>query len=318
MKNRTLISFLTFFLISPTALLASAIPQDAIMAIVNDVALTYRDLNEYLQTRQVQMQMEGLSDEEIGKEMQLLSKDGIKRLIQDRLLATEADRKEIKIPKEVLDKKIEGIKKKYPDEDVFLAMLQKDGMTISDIRKRIEDQLKIQQLIDQEVKSKIYISPQEISDYYQKNKEKYHSPARMNLDSIFIASGSDPAQARAAIQKALDRIKAGEDFRKVAQECSQSAAVGVIKKGQLINSIEDAVWKLEIGQTSDIVEANNGFYIFHCLGKQPDEYSPLAEVRDHIQQILTTEKFIQSLDAWLDQLEKKAYIEIKDEMPLRK
>jgi peptidyl-prolyl cis-trans isomerase SurA len=290
---------------------ALALPEDAILAVVNDEVITYRDLGEYLKARVIQLKAEGVPESEIKKISADLESNGLKRLVQDKLIINEANRKAILPRREVVDKRLKEIEDKYPSETVFLDMLAQDGMTISDLKKRIEDQIKVQQLIDDDVKAKIYVNPQEITDFYKANINQYQKPEQINLDSIFIAKGTDPSAAKQKIQKALELIKAKQEFRKVAEEYSESPAIGNVAKGKLLNQIEEKVWPLEVGQMTDVIEVDNGFYIFQILGKTPSQTATLDEVKDTIKYIVFQEKFAQKLTEWLDQLQEKAFVEIK-------
>lgn len=283
------------------------------MAVVNDDVITYRDLNEYLHSRYQQLKSDGYSETQIKEMAQDLEAHGLQRLIQDKLIINEANRKEMTIPKDMLDKRIDEIRSRYPSDDAFLQSLVIDGLSISDLRHRIEDQLKVQRLIETEIRSKIYVSPQEINDYYEANKAKFLKPERINLDSIFIAKKSDPASALTKMQEIQTKIKSGEDFRKIAEATSESPALGIVEKNKLLPQIENAVSNLTVNQVSDIVEVDNGFYLFKLLGRIAASTADLTEVKDQIQKMIFGEKFHESLEEWLTSLEKNTFIEIKTE-----
>jgi len=306
-----LLTGMTLFLTNP-AQAQKPQPQDAILAVVNNDIITYRDLGEYLKARLVQLRAEGKSEEDIKKIISDLETNGIKRLIEDKLLTAEAKKKDIQVRKELVDERVKAIQAKYPSEEVFLQALNQDGMTVSDIRTRIENQLKVQQLVEKEIKSKIHVNPQEITDFYTQNLSQFQRPERINLDSIFVSTKADDAKAKEKIQKALDAVKAGKDFRQVAQEYSEAPALGTVPKGQMLPQIEDAVWKLNIRQISEIIPVENGLYLFKVIGKVPVYTATLEEVKDSVQENIFQEKFHQKLQEWLEQLKKNAFIEIKE------
>ena len=55
---------------------------------------------------------------------------------------------------------------KFLSEEEFLRALASEGLTITDIRNRITDNLKTRYLIDEEVKSKIFVNPQDVTAFY--------------------------------------------------------------------------------------------------------------------------------------------------------
>lgn len=78
----------------------------------------------------------------------------------------------------------------------------------------------------------------------------------------------------AAANAALARVKAGEDFGKVAGEVSEDGSkteggdLGWFGPGQMVAPFEDAAKKLEIGEISPPVKSDSGYHIIQLLGKE--------------------------------------------------
>jgi len=75
-------------------------------------------------------------------------------------------------------------------------------------------------------------------------------------------------QAFAVAQQVLKRAKAGEDFARLAIEFSnepgagsRGGSLGRFGRGQMVGAFEAAVFKLRVGDISDIVESPFGFHI---------------------------------------------------------
>lgn len=77
----------------------------------------------------------------------------------------------------------------------------------------------------------------------------------------------DRAEARVLVEAARERIAAGEPFADVARAVSEDAAapaggaLGTVAPGQMIPAFEDALFALEAGGVSGIVETPYGFHI---------------------------------------------------------
>ncbi len=69
----------------------------------------------------------------------------------------------------------------------------------------------------------------------------------------------------------LERIKKGEDFAKLAAEFSidgsrrQGGDLGVFGRGMMVKPFEDAAFKLEVGQVSELVKTEFGYHIIKRL-----------------------------------------------------
>jgi peptidyl-prolyl cis-trans isomerase C len=73
-------------------------------------------------------------------------------------------------------------------------------------------------------------------------------------------------------QELLERLKKGESFAKLAEQYSidgsrrRGGDLGFFTKGQMVKPFEDAAFKLEKGQISDIVKTQFGYHIIKRTG----------------------------------------------------
>lgn len=285
--------------------------EDAIIAVVNDELVTLKDLKDYAQSTYAGLVADGLREEQIQAVMNDLHENGINKLIEDRLILSSANKINLEVREKLVNERIDELKKKYGTQQNLVDALVRAGATLTDLKNKIRDEMKISFVIDHEVKSKIYINPQEVTDYYEMNKDTFGRKARVNLESIFIAYQDDRLAASAKANDALARIQGGEDFKDVANEFSEGPSVGVVEKGQLLPLIEETVFGLEIDEVSALVETDSGIYIFKLTGKTPAEVPSLDEVKETVRNLLYKEKFKERFLNWLGKLKSEAYIEIK-------
>ena len=287
--------------------------EDAIIAIVNDELITLKDLKEYVQATYIELKAQGLAKSELQSIMNELQSNGIEKLIEDKLILSRAKEIGITIRDKAVDQEIDKIKAKYPSEDVFEELLIKNGATITDLKNKISQQLMIKYVIEHEVRSKVYVSPKDITEYYQKNEKDFHKSAHVNLQSIYIQYASDlqKADARSKAEKALQDIKDGKDFLEVSEKYSDAPSLGEIQRGQLKSDIEDIVFNLSPNVPSHIVDVDGGFYIFNVRGRSPERIVSLEDAKDEIRKVVYQKEFRSKFEKWMKKLKTKAYVEIK-------
>jgi len=288
------------------------LPGDSIIAVVNDDVITLKDLRQYIASIYSQLRIENKSTEEIKAIMGDYEQKGIDKLIEDKLILAAANEKEMIIRDEIIDKRIKGIKDRYASEDEFLQAINAEGLTVSDLKKKLIDQLKVKYIVDLEVRDKVFVNPQDVTEYYNKHINEFERKTQMNLESVFVSFDKrERPEARNRAAEARSRMMAGQDFDTIFKAYSDGASVGTIEKGQMVDSIENVVFALKLEQVSQPVEVENGIYVFKAIGIVPGKLQTLKEVKDRIYNKLYDEQFQSKFNAWVDKLRKKAYVEIK-------
>lgn len=94
-----------------------------------------------------------------------------------------------------------------------------------------------------------------------------------------------PTEADA--QAALKRIKAGEDFAKVAKEVSKDPGaeggdLGWFTRERMVPAFADAAFKLQPGQISDPVKSQFGWHIIKVEGKRQKTFPPFDQVKSQV------------------------------------
>jgi peptidyl-prolyl cis-trans isomerase C len=92
---------------------------------------------------------------------------------------------------------------------------------------------------------------------------------------------------------ALERVKKGEDFAKVAAELSKDPGsgkeggdLGWFEKGRMVPEFSEAAFKLEKGQVSDIVKTQFGFHIIKVEDKRDKKPPEFDAVKDQLKRYL--------------------------------
>jgi parvulin-like peptidyl-prolyl isomerase len=309
---RVKLNFVIVFFFLASWAHAQGARTDGIIAIVNDDVITLKDLRQYVAGIAGQLKVENKSPEEIQQIMSDYEQKGLDKLIEDKLILAAANQKGIEVRSDIVDKRIKEIRDRYPSEEELLNALNAQGMTVSDLKRKMNDQLKVKYEIDMEVRDKIFVNPQDVTDYYNKHMHQFNRKPMVNLQSIFVSFAKHPKQeARSRADEARSHMLAGEDFENILKKYSDSSSVGEVEQGQMVDTVENAVFSLKLEEVSDPVEVENGIYVFKAIGISPGKQQTLAEVKEQINEKLMDDLFQTKFKEWVDKLRKKAYVEIK-------
>jgi peptidyl-prolyl cis-trans isomerase C len=195
------------------------------------------------------------------------------------------------------------------------------NMTEQELKDRFASQLAVRKLIDKELGPKIVVTPEEVKAFYDSNPEVFKTPEMMRASHILVkvdktATAEEKAKALEKIKVAQKRLKSGDDFATVAKEmsdCPSKAKGGDLdffSKGQMVPAFEDAVFSMQPGQTSDIVETEFGYHIIKVTGKKEPSTMPFDEIKPRIEQHLKSEKMSKEFPKYVEALKSKAKIEV--------
>ena len=199
---------------------------------------------------------------------------------------------------------------------------------------------------DDEVKIWVAANKPKLQKFYDEHINRYRQSKKVNARHILIkvkdgASDDEKKTARATIDGALQRVKAGDAaaarlakpealkggekerlekeaadnaFAKVAEELSedssktQGGSLGTFGEGAMVKPFEEAAFKLEKGQISDVVETKFGFHVIKVEDVVPPTKKELAEVELEIGKQLVRED-AQKIEA--RKLADEALVELK-------
>jgi peptidyl-prolyl cis-trans isomerase C len=203
------------------------------------------------------------------------------------------------------------------DEKLFLKAAYQRGVDKNkEVRDLIEEARKkiiVTKFAEEEMKRGLKVADKEIENYYNVHKKEFVAATRYKASHILVATEEEA-------KRAMDRLRKGEDFAALAKELSidpsksNGGDLGFFTEGQMIPDFESACFKLEPGQTSDIVKTQFGYHIIKLTDKKPSQIRPLNEVSDQIKRKITDMRKSQNLQEIIKELRSKANIKINQEL----
>jgi len=292
--------FIVFCGLSPSHCLFA---EDKVVAVVNNEIITQKDLFDFLSFIRMQYSRE-FKGAALEEKMRAMKQDSLQRLIEDRLILQQAKNDKIIIEPSRIKARIDEIKKKYSSEAEFEQDLSAQGLVQADLENKIRDQMLMYTVVEQKVRSKIMIRPDEITSFYNQNKQQFLKPEERQLTVIILQDDS--------VGKAVSyNLRLGQKLEDLAGKYPFTTDKLSAYKGEdLRKEIEDTVFKLGIGEVSDPVKIDQQYYIFKLDNIVDSQQLNLAQAQDKIQVYLFDKKLQEQLAKWLDELKKQSYIKI--------
>jgi parvulin-like peptidyl-prolyl isomerase len=290
------------------------------VASVNGVEIRLGDLQKAMEERIPETGHRNLSQKRLAE----IQTEELNKLIGQEILFQEARRLKIEVKPESVEAEMQKIEGRFPSEEKYRQALKTQGLTLEDIRSGVERFLAIKQLTDQEVRSKISISDEQMKRYYDGHQEQFKRPPQIRLRILLVRvdpSGvkADWEKARQKAQGLADRARKGEDFSILAREDSDDAELkakggdtGLLHQGRLpYTELEAVAYDRDVGSISDPVQTLYGYVVFKVEEKQPAQQMAFDDLnRDLLRKEMQESATDAKLKEWMDGLRAKAEIKI--------
>ncbi len=252
-------------------------PVDRIVAIVDKDVILESELEGQIQflalNNRIDPKTPGLRDQVL------------QNMINERLIVAKADEDSVTVSDEEVQQQLDAqIQSRVQQVGSEARLEEIYGMPISKIKREYRDEMR-KNLLVQKMQQQHFQGEQvgryEVEEFFR----TYHDslppvPNEVELSRIYIVPRPTAAaleQARARAQALLDSLKAGADFAELAKKYSQdqgSAAqggdLGLVRRGQFVKEFESAVFGLQEGQISPIVQTEFGFHIIQLIERRGD------------------------------------------------
>jgi peptidyl-prolyl cis-trans isomerase SurA len=318
--------------LSATVLLAALAacnqqPSGDVMATVDGRKIFRSDVDKYYDNNVASAQQAPTGEQATALRLNILH-----QMIDDEILMRRAEKLGLLATDEEVDRKYNEIKAPFSQEE-FDQRLKDKKITLADFKRDIRRSITVDKVMNKEVSSKINVTDQDITDYYNAHKGEFNLiQPQYHLAQIMVTPSPNPqapnqndkaqneADARKKIQMISNRLDSGDDFATLAMRYSEDPEtsgnggdLGTVPESGLKGTdpnTRDAVMKLKPGQYSPIISVVNpstkqalGYRIVKLVSKEPAGQRELSDPR--VQQAIRSQ-----LHDRREQLLKAAYYEV--------
>lgn len=248
-----------------------------------------------------------------------------KKHLQDQinrnLLLAKAHKMGIRVSDSLVQQEWDTVKKKFSSDKEFQAELKKRDLSPGQYRHELKEDLLIDAVFRRELGGRIQITGAQVEAYFKKNPKQFASPEQRRASVILIkvdpkAGSRGDREARATLQKILDKLKKGSDFTEMAQRHSQDSLakrggdLGFFTKDRMFGPFSKLAFKLKVGEISEIFRTKHGYQILKVTDKKPAKHGTLKSERETIRKLLMDREIDRIKLPFLKALRRQATIKI--------
>jgi len=271
----TAIALLLLCNLLPQPAAAAQVLLDKIVAIVDESAITERELDNRINLVKIDLNK---ANRQIPNE-DVLRRQVLENLINDSLLLQEAARRGIKITDTQLNQAMQRIARQNSASlSEFRQRLIADGLDYDDYRETVRREMTMSTLERQYGQRNASISDAEVDDFMARSgQDDVDYEYLISHILIALPDGASPEQVSEARKKAdeiLSRLKQGEEFDQLANTYSagdnalQGGDLGWRKKAEIPSLFTDSVLSMKPGEYAGPLRSASGLHIVYLKARR--------------------------------------------------
>jgi len=302
-------------------------PGGDVMATVDGRKIFLSDVDKYYENQVASAQQPPTGEQATALRLNILH-----QMIEDEILMRRAEKLGLLATDDEVERKYNEVKAPFTQEE-FDKRLKDQKITQSDFKRDIRRSITVDKVLNKEVVSKINVTDQDISGYYNAHKAEFNLiEPQYHLALIDVTTQPNPqvqnqndkaqneADARKKIQMVANRLDSGDDFATLAMKYSENPQtsgnggdLGTVPESGLKGTdpaTREAIAKLKPGQYSPIITVADPaskrameFRVVKLVAKEPAGQRELSDPR--VQQAIRSQ-----LRDRREQLLKAAYYEV--------
>ncbi len=249
---------------------------DRIVATVDQDVVTQSELDQRVEEIEKRSEASGMR----LPPKSVLREQILDQLINETLQLAAANRYGVRVSdQEIIDAISNILTTRGWTEQEFLSQIKAQGTSVDEFKENLRKQLKMQNVSQGLIRSRVKISDQDIDNFLKSADAKFWISPDYNLGHILISlpSSADVKQAKAAEEKAnkiYKKLKAGASFEELALAESdgplalQGGQMGWRKSSDLPTLFAEIAPDLEVGDISKPARSGAGFHILKLNNKR--------------------------------------------------
>ena len=311
---------------------------------INDGKITQKEFDNLMDKQIAQSPMAQMGDIKANKNSMLylmLAQRVLNQLIIEELLGQEADARGIKVSPKEVNEGVAKIIDKVGGKDKLLEILKQNGLSVSQFKQDVKNQVKMQKLAI--AAGNVKVTDADCKKFYDENADKFKHDNQVRASHILIMA--NPIQIQQELtadakksftddvlkQKVEEKMTQKKELaQKLAKElqadvskfaayakkysedensAKQGGDLGFFDKKTMVPEFANAAFSAKPNTVTDVVQTQYGYHIIMVTDRKEAGVVPYEKVQSDIREYLESSKEIEALDNLTQAAKKKAKIE---------
>ncbi|MEK6711208.1 MAG: peptidyl-prolyl cis-trans isomerase [Nitrospinota bacterium] len=188
-------------------------------------------------------------------------------------------------------------------ELLYQEALRKRLEALPEVERRIgqaKRRILVEEFVRRDVQRPVQLTEKEMRDFFEANRDRFRRKEQVTLSHVVLKTEKEAWDA-------LAEIRRGAPFAQVARARSifeatkdSGGVMGTASRGEIEKPLEEAAFKLPIGQVSDPIRTAIGFQIIRVSERVAGAEAKFEDVKEDVRQIYTE---IRQQDAYKKMIE---------------
>jgi peptidyl-prolyl cis-trans isomerase SurA len=254
-----------------------------------------------------------------------LMKQALDALIADKLIDAEVRELGLGVTATEVEEAMADVQKQngISDPQQFEQLLAREGYTLKSYRDFLTKQISRGRLMQMRVASKVKVTEEDLKAAYAQYSKLEGEEAEVHARHILVTvdAKATPEQVEEARKKAEaiaeEARRPGMNFEALARARSEGPSredggdLGFFRRGVMVPAFEKAAFSLKVGEVSEPIRTNFGWHVLKVEERRVVGVTPYEEMRAKLELQLRQQKTEKFVDQYVQELRKKAVIEVK-------
>lgn len=211
---------------------------------------------------------------------------------------TAPEARDAMVPPSTLDAAMQEIRGRYQSDEEFDSDLARNGLDEASFAAALERELRVEAILEKVATESSKVTDTDVELYYLYHPNQFRRPETRFARHILITINETIAEntrvtARLRIEAIAMRLaKEPQRFEEQAlkhSECPTAldgGKLGDLPRGKLFPVLDSALFEMQAGEVSGVLESELGFHILSCDAITEANVLTINEARPHIRSVL--------------------------------